>query len=64
MTRPTCRRCGGPLDFFYDPESKRQEWCCNNPQPIRTDEEYEKAWEELPGDDVVHLIATVKDSYS
>jgi hypothetical protein len=53
--RPQCRRCGGPLDFFYDPETDRQEWTCNNPRPLRTDEQYWEAWNNLPGDDVAHL---------
>ena len=62
MTRPTCKRCGGPLDFFFDPQTCRQEWCCNNPNPMRTTDEHEKAWRNLPGDDVVHLESMSSDA--
>jgi hypothetical protein len=55
MGRPTCRRCGGPLDFLFDPETGRSEWLCNNPAPLRTDEEYRRAWDALPGDDAARL---------
>ena len=55
MKRPKCRRCGGSLDIFYDPETNRQEWLCNNPKPIYTDEEFQKKWDTIAGDDVVRL---------
>lgn len=58
MDRPKCNRCGGPLDFFFDPETGRTEWYCNNPQPIRDDVTHQRAWDKLPGDEVVHLEVT------
>ena len=54
-SRPTCSRCKGPLDFFFDPETNRYEWCCNNPIPIRTDEEFWQCWDNLPGDEIAKL---------
>ncbi len=59
MTRPKCDRCGGPLDFFYDPDSRRQEWHCNNPSPIYSDGGFQEVWDNLPGDDVVRLEITL-----
>lgn len=61
MERPRCKRYGGPLDFFYDPDSGYEEWICNNPNPLRTDEEHWKEWEQLDGDQVAHLEATVRE---
>lgn len=53
--RPTCKRCNGPLDIFPDAETGRYEWCCNNPKPMFTDEEFTQRWANLPGDDVAKL---------
>ena len=55
MLRPKCRRCGGSLDFWHDSEYGEIVWCCNNPKPAMTDEEFFKDWENLSGDDVVRL---------
>jgi hypothetical protein len=55
IKRPICSRCHGPLDFFPDPDTGRYGWCCNNPEPMMTDEEFKRRWDELPGDDVVKL---------
>jgi len=55
MTRPKCKRCGGPLDIFYDGATDRQEWICNSPKPIYNDEEFWAKWHNLSGDDVVRL---------
>ncbi|NIQ15864.1 MAG: hypothetical protein GTO02_16155 [Candidatus Dadabacteria bacterium] len=55
MIRPKCKRCGGSLDIFFDPETDRQEWTCNNPHMIYTDEEFEEKWNRLNGDEVVRL---------
>jgi hypothetical protein len=43
------------LDFFPDPDTGRYGWCCNNPEPMMTDEEFKRRWDELPGDDVAKL---------
>lgn len=61
MKRPLCSRCGGPLDFWYEPKDGHYHWICNNPGPLRTDEEHEKAWADLPGDEVVHLELEQKE---
>jgi hypothetical protein len=61
MGRPTCGRCGGPLDFLFDPETGRPEWLCNNPAPLRTDEEHRRAWDELSGDDAARLEREAAD---
>jgi hypothetical protein len=65
MRRPACGRCGGPLDFLFDQESGRPEWLCNNPAPLRTDEEHRRAWDELPDDDAARLgrEAVTKDRW-
>jgi hypothetical protein len=59
IERPKCTRCHGPLDFFPDPETGHYEWCCNNlagkSTPMYNDEEFQRRWENLPGDDVVRL---------
>jgi len=55
VIRPKCRRCKGPLDFFFDAASNQVEWCCNNPTPLRTDEEFQEAWNNLDGNTVVRL---------
>ncbi len=56
MIRPKCKRCGGPLDFWTgDEDDGGIHWICNNPGPLRTDEEHEKAWAELSGDEVARL---------
>jgi hypothetical protein len=55
IKRPKCGRCHGPLDFFPDPDTGRYGWCCNNPEPMMTDEEFKRRWDELPGDDVAKL---------
>jgi hypothetical protein len=64
--RPKCRRCGGPLDFWQEPDDGLSDnggewhWICNNlagkHTPIRNDEEHWKRWETLP--DNVKLILT------
>lgn len=54
MTRPTCRRCNGPLDLWWG-EEKSPRWICNNPEPIDSDEKFFVKWGTLPGDDVVRL---------
>ena len=54
MIRPKCRRCGGPLDIWWG-EEKSPNWLCNNPDPIYTDEQFERIWGDLDGDDVVRL---------
>lgn len=53
--RPVCKRCKGPLDFWWDPGLECWTFYCNNPSPIRTDEEFWKAWNGLPGDAVAVL---------
>ncbi len=60
MKRPKCKHCRGPLDFFFDAETGRQEWCCNNPKPICTDEEFVVQWNNLPGDEVAKLESELR----
>jgi hypothetical protein len=55
IPRPKCRRCGGPLDIWFDPDDMTAVWHCNNPKPMETDEQFEKHWNRLDGDDVVRL---------
>ena len=61
MARPKCRCCGCHLDFSLDPPTGRQQWTCNAPTPLRTDEEHQEAWEALPVNDVVHLMISIAD---
>jgi hypothetical protein len=56
VIRPLCKRCGGPLDFFFDPETNYLEWGCNNPKPMRTDEEHEREWLKLSEKEVEYLV--------
>ncbi len=52
MTRPRCRRCGGPLDAFCEPEQDALWVCFGVP---RTESEHEAAWAQLSGDEVARL---------
>lgn len=55
MDRPKCRRCGGPLDVWHDEDDGRAVWICNNPCPLRTDEEHQRMMESLSGDEIAQL---------
>lgn len=60
--RPLCKRCNGPLDFFFDPETNHQEWVCNNSSPLRSDIQFNAAWNLLSGDQVVYLLRKLEES--
>lgn len=60
MKRPNCTRCGNPLDLMPDfDEPGRWRLYCNNLHkqctPMQDDEAFDRAWENLPGDEVVRL---------
>lgn len=68
MKRPCCRRCGGLLDLWYEPVEDeagnmtgkfRGRFACNNfagvCSHLQTDEEFQRYWDNLPGDDVARL---------
>lgn len=59
MTRPKCRRCGGPLDLIQWESDEPIHLSCNNPHgrhaPLQSDVGFQEAWDNLPGDDVVRL---------
>lgn len=58
IKRPKCSRCKGPLDIWHDPDTGIA-LSCNNLQgqqtPATSDTEFEKEFNNLPGDDVVKL---------
>ena len=59
MARPKCRRCGASLDLWWEPPDGGDPgfWTfdCNGPKGWMTDADFQKAWDNLPGDDVVRL---------
>jgi len=58
MDRPKCRRCGGPLDLWRDPETGRG-FVCQTGRPMWTDDQFAALWNDLPGDDVVRLLKQI-----
>lgn len=64
MTRPKCRRCGGPLDLIQWEVDEPIRLSCNNRRsssgdpvasPLQSDAGFQAEWDNLPGDDVARL---------
>ena len=57
MTRPRCRRCGGPLDLAWDRDTLRWEWSCKPPPAC--DDDFADVWLNLPEEEAKRLEAEV-----
>lgn len=61
MKRPNCKKCGGPLDIWHDPDT-RIGFICNNPQILETNEQFQEHLTRLNDDEYRKLESHVKQT--